>query len=353
MKENAKRVLIFRTGSLGDTVIALPSFHLIAKSFPTAERYLLTACPIGKKSVALWSILENTGLVHDYISYQGGLRNVFELLELWKKIRSWQPDVLVYLAEPYSFFSAWRNAMFFRLAGIKKMIGVPYTKDLRQCRWLSSKELFEHESVRLTRTLKILGDVQIKKAASWDLHLTLQEQERATECLSNWTEQKFIVCSPTSKVDVKDWGQENWHQLLHELTDVYPEYGLVFVGVREDIEKCARLGKVWKSSVLNLCGVLTPRESAAVLGQAKLFLGHDGGPMHLAVAMGVSCVAVFSAHSKPGVWFPYGESHKAIYHQTHCYGCKLSRCDKYQKKCITSITVDEVLDAVHQVMNKL
>jgi hypothetical protein len=39
----AERVLIYRLGSLGDTVVALPALHLVARAFPNAERVMLMA----------------------------------------------------------------------------------------------------------------------------------------------------------------------------------------------------------------------------------------------------------------------------------------------------------------------
>jgi heptosyltransferase-3 len=83
---------------------------------------------------------------------------------------------------------------------------------------------------------------------------------------------------------------------------------------------------------------------------AALFFGHDSGPMHLAAAVGLPCVAVFCARAKPGVWFPWGSRLKVIYHQTDCFGCELQVCSKYGKKCISSITVEEVLSAINELL---
>ena len=44
MKE-ARRILIFRPGSLGDIVVSLPCFHLLERRFPQAERRVLTIRP--------------------------------------------------------------------------------------------------------------------------------------------------------------------------------------------------------------------------------------------------------------------------------------------------------------------
>ena len=95
-----KRVLIYRLGSLGDTTIALPALHLIARSFPAATRHLLTNIPVHAKAPAAAAILGGSGLVEGYIDYPVGTRSVVELAKIWLRIRSFRPDVLVYLSPP-------------------------------------------------------------------------------------------------------------------------------------------------------------------------------------------------------------------------------------------------------------
>ena len=81
-----------------------------------------------------------------------------------------------------------------------------------------------------------------------------------------------------------------------------------------------------------------------------MFVGHDSGPMHLAAAQGITCVAIFSGQNKPGVWFPHGSQHQVLYHRTECFGCQLDVCTDHGKKCIRSISVSEVLTAFEEVM---
>jgi len=76
-----------------------------------------------------------------------------------------------------------------------------------------------------------------------------------------------------------------------------------------------------------------------------VFIGVDSGPMHLASAVGIRCACVFSAHDRPGVWFPFGLGHQVVYHQTDCFGCRLKICVEQAKRCITSVTVDEMISA--------
>jgi ADP-heptose:LPS heptosyltransferase len=79
---------------------------------------------------------------------------------------------------------------------------------------------------------------------------------------------------------------------------------------------------------------------------AKVFVGHDSGPMHLAAASGTPCVAIFAARNPPGQWFPLGEGHEVLYRRVECMGCGLEDCIVEKKRCIKSISVKEAAEAV-------
>ncbi|HTJ29123.1 MAG TPA: hypothetical protein VL346_01395, partial [Acidobacteriaceae bacterium] len=92
-----KRVLIYRLGSLGDTAVAIPCFHLIERAYPNAERRLLTNFPIHAKAPASAAVLGDSGLVHGYMRYTVGTRSPRELFRLAREIRQFKPEVLIYL----------------------------------------------------------------------------------------------------------------------------------------------------------------------------------------------------------------------------------------------------------------
>src|SRR5438045_3048362 len=92
-----RRVLVYRIGSLGDTIVALPCFHLLERLYPNAERTLLTNFPIHVKAPAAASLLDGSNLIHGYMRYTIGTRNPRELLRLALEIRRFKPDVLVYM----------------------------------------------------------------------------------------------------------------------------------------------------------------------------------------------------------------------------------------------------------------
>jgi heptosyltransferase III len=354
MATTTKRVLIYRLGSLGDTLIALPALHLVARAFPNAERRMLTNFPVNVKAPPAAAILENSNLVHGYFRYSAGTRSPKELLSLWWQLLRWRPEVLVYIGAARGVESARRDANFFRLCGISRLIGVPVTEDMQQNRLEESGKFLEPEGARLVRNLAELGDIDLDTPASWDLLLTDKEHARATEVLVPAASKPIIAVSVGTKVQSKDWGRDNWRALLNQIAMLYPNHALAVCGAGEENEASEFAADGWRENsanpVINLCGLLTPRESAAVFAQARLFIGHDSGPMHLAAAVQTPCVAIFAARNKPRVWFPYGKQHHVLYHQTDCWGCGLETCIIERKKCLTSITVEEVVVQVRNVL---
>jgi heptosyltransferase-3 len=352
LKRPVRRVLIYRLGSLGDTVVALPSYHLLSRRFPDAERVLLTNFPVNAKAPASAAVLGESGLVHRYMRYTVGTRKIGELLRLVWEIRRFKPDLLVYMMPLRGADAAPRDKMFFRLAGVRRMVGIPGPEDLRR-RIDAKTGRYEAEAFRLARLLGELGDANAGERASWNLRLTVAEREMARGALGALADRPLIVCGPATKMQAKDWERANWRELMRRMSGSYPGYGLALVGAQDDAEYSEFAAQDWAGPKVNLCGQLSPRETAGVLEHAEVFLGPDSGPMHLAASVGVACVIAFSAHGLPGVWFPMGDQHEIVYHQVECFNCGLETCVVMEKKCMRSITVDEMEQAVGRVLSRV
>ena len=344
-----RRVLVHRLGSLGDTVVALPCLHLIARVFPNAERRLLTNFPVHAKAPASAAVLDGTGLVHDYMRYSVGTRNPLGLMRLAARIRSFAPEVLVYLMHIRPANAVRRDRLFYRAAGVKRIVGLASGQEMKFL-FDHVTGLYESESNRLARLIAELGDAEPANLANWDLHLSHEERQAAAQVLALLGGRPLIVCGPGTKMPAKDWGPGNWQALLGRLSAKYTGNALALVGAKEELTAAEDSARLWTGSRVNLCGRLTPRETAAVIERARVFLGHDSGPMHLAAAAGIPCVIAFAAAGPAGVWFPQGSMHQIGYHQTSCSGCYLERCNVAGHPCLTSITVEEMEAAVDRAM---
>ncbi|MGH9607541.1 MAG: glycosyltransferase family 9 protein [Terracidiphilus sp.] len=346
-----RKVLIYRIGSLGDTVVALPSFHLLARAFPNAERRLLTNYPVHAKAPASAAVLGDSGLVHGYMRYTIGTRNPVELLRLAWQIRSFNPDLLAYLMPVRTGKAVRRDEMFFRFSGVRRIAGLP-AGDTGSNRFDQATDLWESEAARLLRCLDPSGATDVSDLSNWDLKLTDAEKNKACELLAPFGFRPIIACGPGTKMQAKDWGSERWKELLERLNIEHPRHALVLIGAREDSDLSEFAADKWTGPRLNLCGQITPRETAAILEHAAVFLGPDSGPMHLAACAGVPCVIAFSARGRRGIWFPAGSNHQVIYHRTSCQGCNLETCAAEARRCLTSIAVQEMVEAVGRVLSR-
>jgi ADP-heptose:LPS heptosyltransferase len=285
------------------------------------------------------------------MSYPVGTRSIIDLVKLFWKIRRLGVATMVYLTPPRGNAAARRDEWFFRLCGIREIIGIP-RGSLATHRYDPAIDRYEAESSRLARCLAPIGDARPCDAESWSLLFTQQELTRASSVLCSLQGDPFLSVAIASKVSATDWGVENWKALMPRLHREFDKHTLVFIGAKDDYSLSAEVAALWPGKTLNLSGNLSPRESAAVMKQSDLFLGIDSGPMHLAASVGTPCVAVFSGRNRPGMWFPFGDGHEVIYHKTECSGCRLDVCSIEKKKCILSISVGEVVEAAKRARDR-
>lgn len=295
-------VLVYRLGSLGDTIIALPCFHLIRRVFSRSKIIILTNHPISGKAAPAMAILENSGLCDDAVSYPLATRNTNQLVQLRRTIQELRTRVVINLASARGLAKSLRDYLFFRSCGINQIIGTPLRRrDLRVQKTESGE--YEAESQRLASRLVSLGGIDLADRRLWNLGLTREEHDQALELLPS-SNGELLAASVGTKLPVKDWGEENWEQLLRRLSGKMPGICLILLGSADEWERSERLRGVWAGDCTNLCGKTSPRISAAVLERCRLFIGHDSGPMHLASAVGVPTLALFSWFNPPGQWFP-------------------------------------------------
>lgn len=335
-KGDAETIVIFRLGSLGDTVNSLPCFHQTVRAFPRSKRVLLTNFPVSSLAAPAESILRGGGFIHEAVNYSVGQRNPLKLLKLRRTLRALNSQTLIYLTERSSLSTVWRDVLFFRLCGFTRILGAPWRPDLARGRRSKQTGEVEREIERLARCLAMLGPLDLQDPAHWDLNLTAQEKADAETQLAALKARRFIAINTGGKVKVKDWGEENWTILLGRLSQAVPDFGLVAVGAAEDSARAQRLLDHWRGPTLDLCGQLSPRQSAAVLAKGALFIGHDSGPLHLAAAMGLTCIAMFGDYNTPKKWHPVGDRHRIIHNMAG----------------VMAITPDEVFTAAQAVLSR-
>jgi len=107
-----------------------------------------------------------------------------------------------------------------------------------------------------------------------------------------------------------------------------------------------------KTRIVNLVGSLPLETLPALFKQARLFLGNDSGPMHMAAAVGTPVVGLFGLQS-PVRWGPVGAPSISVSPAMPCDcvgGDLCERPDPNKACCVWRLDVDTVADAVLQLM---
>jgi ADP-heptose:LPS heptosyltransferase len=263
------------------------------------------------------------------------------MLRLLFALRALKIDKAVYLMPQRNQRQRVRDALFLWLAGCRVVEGIEASKVEKKRIFLKKHQRYESEASRLLRVVG--GNPLSLTEADFSLQLSTAELAFAERLLpALQSEGKRLVISIGTKSPANDWGQVNWLKLLRLLSEQTPTAFLILIGSQDEYSRSEALGASFYDRHINLCGKLSPRESAGVIAVSDLYIGHDSGPMHLAAAVATPLIGIFSARNLPGIWFPFGARSKVFYNQVECAGCGLEVCTAQAMRCIRAITPEAV-----------
>lgn len=349
------RILVYRIGSIGDTLVALPSFWAIRKAFPNAHiAYFTNGATDNPDDLIAKKVLPE-GIFDEYLVYPNDF--VKASAGLIFKLREKKFDALFYLmTRNRGYYRVKRDLLFFRLAGIKKIFGAGYL--LENLLTMAPEKPVRTVESELEYLLKCLYfenlDLPPVDDLKPDLKLTRDELKKAhewleTHCRAAWREKRLIAVMAGTNWSSKIWAEENYIEIVSRLIKEKNVFPIVFGG-KNDREQGDRFLETWKTGA-NAAGELGIRGDAGLLQECNLYLGTDTGTMHLAGSMGVPCAAVFAAIDYVGRWTPYGSGHKIFRERVECEGCFAPVCFN-NHKCLNLISPDRVYQACVEILQK-
>jgi heptosyltransferase-3 len=357
MSDRKKRILVFRIGQLGDTIIALPAMRAIKSRFPNAHLALLSDSHPGESYVLASDLLCGSGLFNEFLSYRiqtNRASRLWSMASLLAVIRAKRFDTLVYLA-PTARSKAQinRDRRFFRLAGIRHFIGMKKFAALPRKIPGRAMERVKSEADLLLARLKA-DDIPVPAPgeARAQLRLGSTEETEVARWLSHLPSddgRSWIGVGPGSKMPAKRWPEDRFREVVRKLieeSDIWP----VIFGGAEDAKLGERLISAWGRG-FNAAGALSLRGSAAALKRCLFLLTNDTGTMHLGAAMDVQCIALFSSRAPPGLWNPLGKNHVLFRSDIECEGCGLIECLEYRNECLNRISAADVLKACRAILS--
>jgi ADP-heptose:LPS heptosyltransferase len=161
----------------------------------------------------------------------------------------------------------------------------------------------------------------------------------------------YAIVHPTAAYKTKEWSPEGFARVgahLESAARVTPVYscGPGESPVLDAVEKAA-------GSRLRRLEGMSLAQFAAALAGARLFVGNDSGPAHMAAALARPVVVIFGSSSSP-IWEPWPRDRSAarvVQNPFACNPCPGDRCYQFvQPECILSVTLAQVRDAVDEAL---
>ncbi|MBU6324565.1 MAG: glycosyltransferase family 9 protein [Bacteroidetes bacterium] len=176
---------------------------------------------------------------------------------------------------------------------------------------------------------------------------TAAEQETGA-WLHNNVNGPFAVLHTGARRELRRWPAERFAALARQL---HAQYGLSIVlpGGPDEQEALQALAATMEVPVQVFPAQFSLNHFAALCVKAALFVGNESGPLHIACAMNAPVVGIYG----PGVrevFYPWSERNALVHHVLECNPCDQIHCVYPDSPCIRRASLEEVLDAVKQVM---
>lgn len=344
------RILLIRLRSIGDIVLLTPALHLLKTWRPDLVTCVLVEARFRE-------LLEGNPDVDEILSPGEGFIKAASRLSAALALRSKEFAVCLNLhGGPTSRFLT-------RLCRARTKVGFEHFRSPQHYQILVP-------DARLILRQPILHTAEHQACAFFYLGLPQREIPRARifvgpEHRAWWKQrraslglapgQEYVMVHPTALYATKQWAAEKFAQLAVRLergTSLKPVF---FCGPGE--------GAVL-DAIQNASGSAMRRlessglgQLAAALSEARLFVGNDSGPAHMAAALARPLVVIFGSSSS-AIWGPWPRQTldppaQVVQNSYECNPCPGDHCYRFERpECILSVSLGQVMSAVERVLSQ-
>jgi heptosyltransferase II len=338
-------ILVIRLSSLGDVVLSTSVPAALKSKFPEARVVFLT-------KEAFVDVLRNNPNIDRPICLSAGESSLKGLLGIARKLRAERFDLIIDLqANP-------RTVLLCALIGCRKCSRAGRDSLVRHgmVRFKSLLSRRSRHAVQryLSAVQKSFGPVPALKPR---IFVTEAEQETAAQLLRSsegFDGSPIVAICPGARWKTKLWGADRMSLLAHKL--VQTGHAVVVLGGSADESILEEMKQLCRDldAVRFHSGNL--RSVGALMSQSCCVVSNDSGLMHMAYSVGTPVVAVFGSTTPEFGFYPPDSQSTVISKSFRCKPCDVhgrDECKKGDMRCMVSVEVSEVLDAVEATLKRV
>ena len=320
-KTKIERVLIVRLSAMGDVIHTLPAVHFLRQVFPQAfigwlieERWAELLCAPGSPRRGPRSVLRplvdevHTVNLKEWRKSRFSISTLQQAAKVWNDVRDVRYDVAVDLQ------GAIRSAVLARWSGARTVYGVAEPREAPASLWYTRRVVARGRHV-IEQNLSVAEALVGHRAAMTpkelpcdlrnDLPNELPKEPQAEQHISRQLAElgigEFAILNPGAGWGAKRWPAERYGEVAGKLADQGIASILNYGPGEEELVRAAEAASGGTARAMSS----TITELIALTRRARLFIGGDTGPMHLAAALRVPVVAIFGP-TDPARNGPYG-----------------------------------------------
>ncbi len=161
----------------------------------------------------------------------------------------------------------------------------------------------------------------------------------------------YAVIQPGGRYFTKRWTVEHFAELARWLAESRGIRPVVILGPGER-EIASAIDERFGGAGAIVLDSLDLRLLIALIAGARIFVGNDAGPAHLAAAAGTPAAIIFGSSSSVH-WRPWKVEHRVVQNDFPCNPCKGDRCYAFDEpRCILSVTFEQVRDACENLLTE-
>ena len=347
---SVERILIVRLSAMGDVIHTLPAVHALRQAFPHAmigwlieERWAELLCSAGSPRRGLRSPERPlVDWVHTVKLREWG-RSAFTLstalhaARVWNDVREARYDLAVDLQ------GAIRSAVLARWSGARVVWGGSEPRESPASLWYTRRALGRGTHV-IQQNLSISEAVAETRFAVPSVALPQDASSEARVDRRLWEAgvRDFAILNPGAGWGAKRWPAERYGVVAKSLA-IGGLRSVIHYGPGEEALASVAVGAS--------DGTATPFQGSigdltALTRRARLFIGGDTGPLHLAAALRVPVVAIFGP-TDPARNGPYGTS--SIVLRNPASPTTHSRREQADESLL-AISSEEVIEAARKLL---
>ena len=312
-EKKVERLLIVRLGAMGDVIHTLPAAVFLRQAFPQAhigwlieERWAELLCapgspPRGDRS-ALRPVVDEVHTVNLKLWRKSllSISTIQRIATVWNDVRSVHYDIAVDLQ------GAIRSAVLARLSGAPVIYGAAEPRESPASLWYTRKVVARgrhviKQNLSVARGLVELPTRFTPADVSYEFPRDAQVEADVDRRLAEYRIADFVILNPGAGWGAKRWPAERYGEVACGLADLgvrsIINYGPGEAELARMVEPASRGAAQAMSCTIS--------ELIALTRRARLFIGGDTGPLHLAAALRVPVVAIYGP-TDPARNGPYG-----------------------------------------------